>query len=368
MKQILVFLVLFSSFLFAKPMPIQTEPYIPDELEIAIKKGDLPLVESLLDKFDINGKYNNSAPLSWAIIEANFDMVELLVNKGALLNTKKRFFSPLHQAAKFSNRQDNETKLNAMKILKFLVNKGADVNIIFEDSYPNVYFNKFTPIFLTTNNPEAMKFLIDNGAKVDLKDLNKNTILHYLAYNSDFNLECLKMLLESNININAKNSMGLTMLHYISNSRLKNKSEVMKLLIKKGADVNAEGYRFKEDVLNYSIGALDLEAIETLLKNGANPNTYNTRFEGWTSLHSVISNMYPYSDNDFGMQVVKLLLKYGANINALTTTKKETPLDMLYEKALMEQDIYYGKDIKEFENLEIVKFMRQNSAKFSNEL
>ena len=58
-----------------------------------------------------------------------------------------------------------------------------------------------------------VKFLIENGADINIKNNNGDTVLHEAVLIKD-NLEVVKLLIENGADINIKNNNGDTVLHY----------------------------------------------------------------------------------------------------------------------------------------------------------
>jgi len=95
-----------------------------DELVQATKKGEIETVKRLLDNgADVetrDSKFNSSL-LMWAAHEGHADILELLIQKGAIIDASK---------------QDGQTALwfaaekGQMETLEILVRNGADVNVI----------------------------------------------------------------------------------------------------------------------------------------------------------------------------------------------------------------------------------------------
>jgi ankyrin repeat protein len=106
------------------------------------------LIESqpeIVHHVDFVGK----APIVWAALTGNKEMMELLIEYGADVNSQKSGWPPIFSAA-------HENDIPAMQLL---VEKGADVNRI---------YNRRTPIFtaIEKSNIQAMQLLVEKGANV----------------------------------------------------------------------------------------------------------------------------------------------------------------------------------------------------------
>ncbi|XP_044726605.1 putative ankyrin repeat protein RF_0381 isoform X3 [Chrysoperla carnea] len=116
-------------------------------------------------------------------------------------------------------------------------------------------------------------------------------------------------------------------------------SEIAKLLLTSGSEVNSKTYNYKNSSntpLHFAVINDDIEIIKMLLVRGANINTQN-RF-GQTPLHKAIEN------ND-QVEIIELLLKHKADINAEDECRK-TPLFKAIEN----------------KNLKITKLLLDNGA------
>lgn len=84
-----------------------------------------------------------------------------------------------------------------INILEILVDAGADIE---EKGLQNLC----TPLHYAAHqgNKEAVRYLIQKGAKVNSKDRNLETPLHYAAYYGD--IEIIKLLLENGAKVNSK--------------------------------------------------------------------------------------------------------------------------------------------------------------------
>nr|XP_967473.3 PREDICTED: putative ankyrin repeat protein RF_0381 [Tribolium castaneum] len=144
----------------------------------AIEKGDLSGVRSYVwEKLNLNFTYMGKKydhmylpPLMIAINAKKIDVIEYLIENGAEVNyTTRGECAPLHYAIYIKCPLD---------IVKLLVNKDADVNLLVRYDYclENI---KYTPISVSImkNYFEATKLLISSGADMCLKNSDGTTAL-----------------------------------------------------------------------------------------------------------------------------------------------------------------------------------------------
>jgi ankyrin repeat protein len=131
--------------------------------------------------------------------------------------------------------------------------------------------------------------------------------------------DMVEYLIGKGANVNLKDSEGKTALLWASSNSLPN----AKILVANGAKVNEaanDGMTpFLQASLGVSSGKVTIEMCDLLRKNGGNINASLSRQSaiGWTALHYAIIN----SD----IELVKYLIKYGANVNK-ATGEGSTPL------------------------------------------
>ncbi|MBN2663543.1 MAG: ankyrin repeat domain-containing protein [Bacteroidales bacterium] len=166
------------------------------------------LAELLLHKgADVNAKdvYSNT-PLQLSVSDDhNFALSKLLIENGALVTDKNiDGQTPLHLACMYN--EDTKT-------VDLLIQNGAELNV--KDN------NGWTPVMYAAfyGNIEIMKFLMDKGADIELKndddfaiwDLRRadgSTVLFNLVKEGDFDL--VKLFVKKGADINAVNSYGET--------------------------------------------------------------------------------------------------------------------------------------------------------------
>lgn len=208
------------------------------QLNMAIINGNIVQASTLLNEENVNTEisikyYNNTyigTLLHRAINDNDFEMVKLLVSKGANVNAiakeaiGKRNFTPLALAIDKQNKD----------IAMFLMDKNADINA--KTSFRTSYIE---PIIFTAINRDSdiAIELVKRGVNLNVVEAYSNkTPLHYAATK---NTELIQLMLDKGLNLNAVDSVGITPLH--SAVIFRNFNNV-KLLVDKGANVNSLRY------------------------------------------------------------------------------------------------------------------------------
>lgn len=166
------------------------------------------------------------------------------------------------------------------------------------------------------------------GANINALDHGgKQTALWYASYYCKTDI--VKYLLENGVadvnNIKTANNEGTTV--YIASK--KGCTEIVKLLLDKGADANAKASYNMSALFEATIGG-HTEIVKLLLDKGADVNVRTTGTD-WTPLMAACQNERGNVD------IVKLLLAKGANINARNIRNNSTPL--IYASARGHVDI-----------------------------
>lgn len=180
-------------------------------------------------------------------------------------------------------------------------------------------------------------------SRVHFKDNSGKTPLHYAAEKGPPAL--VKFLIDNGAKVNEKDEYGQTPLHQATKEGHK---EIVKILIDSGADVNIQG-ESNRPPLFWPIVNGNKEIVQILLNNGANVNvqdsSYRTPFQwavtynregiaillintkgenGWTPLHWAVHNAKT--------SMVRLLLKKGARVD-IKDDQGKTPVDIAQECA-----------------------------------
>src|SRR5262249_25497644 len=162
--------------------------------------------------------------------------VKLLLAAGVDISAQDRFgLAPLHYAV----------GLNHFNVIESLNKEGAKLNKERAKEIDEARSNQI----------DATKLLINNGAAVSGPDLHGQTPLHWAVRNNRFDL--IKLLIDKSANVNAPDPEGYTPLHFAASN---NDFDAVELLIDKGAVVNAankEGFT----PLHYATSDNDIDVV-----------------------------------------------------------------------------------------------------------
>uniref|UniRef100_A0A3Q2PDV5 Ankyrin repeat and SOCS box containing 2 n=1 Tax=Fundulus heteroclitus TaxID=8078 RepID=A0A3Q2PDV5_FUNHE len=302
-------------------------------LLVAVSRAQLGCVQVLLE----NGadpelpNYDKETPLYKACERSNAAIVATLLNRGVAVNTHCIMgWTPLQECVVQSN----------MEICEMLLKAGAKLNL------RNMY--GITPLFTAAQNGQlaALRFLIKHGADVNTQADDGATALYEAAKMG--HEEAVQLLLSQNADANKPGKTGLLPLHIAaqrgsdaivamlipatSKARVRrtgisplhlaadrNRDDILEMLIEAGFDVNAqlspERMRLYEDrrstALYFAVINNNMEAVRMLLDAGADPNLDMFRPLMVASRVGLI-------------QIVKLLVEHGADINADIPTHPTT--------------------------------------------
>ncbi|MBO4349588.1 MAG: ankyrin repeat domain-containing protein, partial [Proteobacteria bacterium] len=218
-------------------------------------------------------------------------------------------------------------------VVQYLLDQGLSKDI----NKPNE--KGLTPIFFAaySGNLDVVKLLVNAGADVHIKDKANNNVLvaacrgeknkvlfkytstrYYQHYASDLldnqapDPEMIKFFLDAGVPAYEANNDGMTPLHYAAQNALTT-PETIKLLIKNGADPNAEAKKDKRTPLMIARAP---GVAEALIKKGADIHAVDT--DGWTALHYAFDRAYKKED----IETIRVLIKSGADIYAKTNSGK----------------------------------------------
>ncbi|GEM_PF-2064727 len=239
---------------------------------------------------DIKAQINyGGTPLHMACYALRADIVKLLLDHGADLNpADKQGGTPAHYLLA-------EKRPGAADILKILRDRGLQTDVVF---------------YASPDDSAKVIEALDKQPELLEKIINSQTLLQMAAGKGD--LELVKKLIQRGANIEADSaSLKWTALHYAAGS---GHAKVVEYLLAHGANPD------KPDISNqrplYTAAAGNhADVIKLLLKAGAKPN--QTTNYGYTAMHAAAS--------DGGLQAVQALFAGGGDINS-SGTKSERPL------------------------------------------
>lgn len=215
----------------------------------AVIADQVEMVKYLLDQganIEGNDDLGGYTPLMNSSL---YDMVELLVKRGANVNAKNKFnYTPLHKAV-FNFVEGKRKEKDCKKILNLLISNGANLNA--QDNNGN------TPLMTAIQKTAPAKILIAKGADVNLANKNKETPLMLAAKGGLLKVvlvvpvigpfaEACKLLIAKGADVNAQDVFGKTaLMHAASAAHAQGDSYssytgLLSLLIGKGAKLEIE--------------------------------------------------------------------------------------------------------------------------------
>ena len=227
----------------------------------------------------------------------------------------------------YDKKEDSWILVDALDLTKRKLKKNEDIaNAVYESLLDPNQTSKYraivTHIQATRKDSKALKKEIEilqstkefyaihslSPEKLDLINREETSFLD--VFLTEPNLADFEFLTLQKINLNTKTSLGQTIIESATDN---NNLEAVRLLLDKGADpniANKKGYR----PLDIAIKAENLQIAELLLEKGARPK----RGELQIMLCLAIQK-----DNQ---DLAKLLIKYGAQVNASIDRGMNTPL------------------------------------------
>ncbi|XP_056150908.1 NF-kappa-B inhibitor epsilon [Lampris incognitus] len=177
-----------------------------------------------------------------------------------------------------------------------------------------------TPLHLATylNLPSVVQGLVEKGVSLEMQDQDGNTPLHVACQHGRVNCaaEMTREVSPSKLApvLETQNWRGLTCLHLAALNR---QHHLMKLLMKKGADLNIQEGTSGKTALHLAVELHDIPAVILLLDNGVNMDA--AMFNGCTPLHLAVGRQ--------DATAADLLCKFGAD-KMLRNMEDETALDL----------------------------------------
>ncbi|GFQ77336.1 hypothetical protein TNCT_578431 [Trichonephila clavata] len=253
----------------------------------AIANGDIEKFELFIKKgADVKARdLDMKSTLHFAAEGGNLDIIKFLLKENLNINDKDiDGQSPLHIASAFGYKN----------VVRFFV----------EELRANVDGDNLcrTPLHLAAKNghTKVINFLLKHKFKIERNSFGFSPLFDAVVHSQKV---AVQVFLERSHVDTCVSWGGFTSLHLAAETGC---LEIVNLLLKKGADVNA-----KTDQLNTALhlssfnGYTDI--IKALIMNGAEINVHNVN--GGTALHNAVENGHE--------NIVGILLEYGAKVNAI---------------------------------------------------
>ena len=240
----------------------KSDQYNRTALHSAARYGAVSVSKYLIDRgADLNAKdENGNTPLHLASIHCHDEVVELIVNENIDLNSfNNDGVSPLYLAVIYGNS----------KTVGLLLSKKADGNI--KDKEGNTLLH----LAALRGHAEKVREILKFYPEIDNRNDANNTPL-LLAVKRPDNAKVIESLLDHGAGLAMRDSTGRSILHITSKSN-------MELLIKRGADINAQDkdgntplHLILKDLLMLKYFHPSLkDKIIMLMKGDADPNLKN---------------------------------------------------------------------------------------------
>jgi ankyrin repeat protein len=156
---------------------------------------------------------------------------------------------------------------------------------------------------------ECTEFLLSKGADSDYGDSTTGSALNYACMYG--HLKRVKLLLDAGANVNLAGGYGRTPLMYATGGEAEDCTEIMKLLLKKGADVSARNDGDDDaftEALSATLWKIPVERYKLLIENGYNVNGVKTKY-----YHGQTPLMWACFCGK--LDAVKILVEAGADVN-----------------------------------------------------
>lgn len=290
-------------------------------------------------KYDINHTFGDDkyTLLHKAVKENNVEIVKFLLNKGAEVDsTDDLGCTPLfyvnnleiakllvEHKADFNVESDDSTlpldyiasEPGNYEVIKYLASKGLNVNSESEDDSRDYQNFIFNAI---QSDIENVRALIECGIKLNVFDREANSPLVEALLRKEYDIA--KLLLKSGVNIDVciddPSKKDSYCLYTATTCARNNDIEALKFLIENGGNLSILDDDNDVTVLHVAAENNNVEMCNFLLENKVDINITNSK--GETALHNAASKGK--------LDIVKLLILRSADVNAFTKENKRTPL------------------------------------------
>ncbi|XP_066252742.1 ankyrin repeat domain-containing protein 17 isoform X3 [Euwallacea similis] len=317
----------------------------------AASAGHLDIVRLLAHHHaDVNAQSTSgNTPLMYACAGGHTEVVKFLLENGANVEDhNENGHTPLMEAASAGhvglakillmhgagiNTHSNEFKESALTLacykghldmVRFLLEAGADQEHKTDEMHTALMEASMD------GHVEVARLLLDSGAQVNMPTDSFESPLTLAACGG--HVELAMLLIERGANIEEVNDEGYTPL---MEAAREGHEEMVHLLLGQGANINAQTDETQETALTLACCGGFTEVADILLKGGAD-------------IELGASTPLMEASQEGHLELVRFLLEYGANVNAVTQTN-DTALTYACENGhtdVAELLIQYGADIE----------------------
>jgi len=228
---------------------------------LGVERGAYPLVELFLRSgVTVNRRDSLGYTPLHVAVEMGYDtIVDLLLANGADVNAANdRFVTPLHAAA----------KRGALNIASKLFDHGCDISRMDDNGKSALNYACATPI----TNKQLIHFLLDNGSIPDQADHYGQTPLLCILLSRNFDFETVNLFVERGCWIHITTREENTLVHIIVLSNNVDKWKCLKLLLKRGCDMNLCN-KLGQSPVHLACLMQDIESLRVLIRADADVNT-----------------------------------------------------------------------------------------------
>jgi len=264
-------------------------------LHVAAIDGSVPVTELLLLKgADINSANTQlNTPLHLAIMNGNDEVSKLLIEKGPDLSKKNIVKkTPLHLTVRY----------NRINISELLIAKGSAI-----DSRDDRQRTPFSLAARETGNVDMAKLLIQNGADINIKDVDNNMPLNFAAWKGYTGI--IDLLLDKGADFDTTQGRTSRMLRYAADC---GSARLFEVVSDKGEDLFAK--ESGNDVtMRAAIAGGSIDIVKMLLAKNIQIKD-DADIYGWTPMH--------FAANNGHLAMIKFLAEKGSDINKRTLSGK----------------------------------------------